>query len=117
MKPGVFLDRDGTINEEVGYLCDMEKLSLIPGAADAIKRLNNLHIPVICVSNQSGVARGYFTREFVKKVHERLEGLLAVEGAHLDGIYFCPHHPREGLPYPLPVELSLPSGPSLLRPL
>ena len=89
-------DEDGTINEEVGYLYDIERLSLIPGAAGAIKRLNNIHIPAICVSNQSGVARGYFTLESVHQVHNRLEELLAIEGAHLDGIYFCPHHPKEG---------------------
>lgn len=96
MIPGVFLDRDGTINEEVGYLYEIEKLSLIPGAALAIKRLNILGWPVVCVSNQSGVARGYYSIDAVYEIHRKLEELLAAEGAHLNGIYFCPHHPTEG---------------------
>lgn len=96
MRPGVFFDRDGTVNEEVGYLHEVEKLSLIPGAARAIRRLNILGWPVVCVSNQSGVARGYFSIDSVYKVNQKLEDLLAAEGAHFDGIYFCPHHPKEG---------------------
>jgi len=109
MRPGVFLDRDGTINKEIGYLHEIEKLSLIPGAAHAIKRLNDHHIPVICVSNQSGVARGLFTVECVHMVHKRLDELLAVDGARLDGIYFCPHHPTKGeYPYLMDCECRKP---------
>lgn len=100
MKPCVFLDRDGTINEEIGYLHDPDKLVLIPGSAQAIKRLNDLGWIVVCITNQSGVARGYYPVEAVAKVHNRLEELLAAENAYIDKIYFCPHHPTEGrLPY------------------
>lgn len=97
-RPGIFLDRDGTINEEIGYLHEPERLALIPGAAQAIKKLNDLGWAVVCVSNQAGVARGYYPIEAVDEVHKRLVDLLAAEGAHLDGIYFCPHHPTEGNP-------------------
>ncbi len=115
MKPGVFLDRDGTINKEVGYLHEAEKLSLIPGAAQAIKRLNDFGLPVVCVSNQAGVARGYYSVEAVAEVHQKLEELLAAEGAHLDGIYFCPHHPTEGRhPYRTDCQCRKP-GPGMLE--
>lgn len=96
MRPGVFLDRDGTVNEEVGYLYEAKKLTLISGAARAIRRLNVFGLPVVCVSNQSGVARGYFSIDSVYEVNQKLEKLLAAEGAYLDRIYFCPHHPTEG---------------------
>jgi D-glycero-D-manno-heptose 1,7-bisphosphate phosphatase len=99
-RPGVFLDRDGTINEEIGYLHDIEQLSLISGAAEAIRKLNISGWPVVCVSNQSGVARGFFSIDSVYEVNEKLKALLAEKGAYLDGIYFCPHHPTEGqFPY------------------
>ncbi|MGA1794356.1 MAG: D-glycero-alpha-D-manno-heptose-1,7-bisphosphate 7-phosphatase [bacterium] len=96
MRPAVFLDRDGTINEEVGYLHEVERLSLIPGAALAIKRLNDHGLLAVCISNQSGVARGYHSEDAVLAINKRLVDLLGAEGARLDGIYFCPHHPTEG---------------------
>jgi histidinol-phosphate phosphatase family protein len=92
----VFLDRDGTINEEVGYLDRLEKLRLIPGTAGAIRRLNAGGFKTVVVTNQSGVARGFFDETFVAAVHARLGELLRVEGAFLDGFYICPHHPAEG---------------------
>ncbi len=92
----VFLDRDGTINEEVGYLRDLGKLKLIPGAAAAIRRLNEAGHPVVLVTNQSGVARGYFPESLVHDAHELLADMLRKEGARLDGIYYCPHHPTAG---------------------
>ncbi|MBE0558546.1 MAG: HAD family hydrolase [Proteobacteria bacterium] len=92
----VFLDRDGTINEEVGYLDRLEKLRLIPGAAEAIRLINESGMKAIVVTNQSGVARGMFGEAFVGTVHRRLREMLAAEGASLDGLYFCPHHPTEG---------------------
>ncbi len=92
----VFLDRDGTINEEVGYLDCLEKLHLIPGAAEAIRLINESGMKAVVVTNQSGVARGIFDEAFVDTVHRRLQEMLAVEGASLDGVYFCPHHPTEG---------------------
>lgn len=111
MRPGVFLDRDGTVNEEVGYLYEVEKLSLISGAAQAIKRLNVFGWPVICISNQSGVARGYFTIDAVYEVNQKLEELLAAEGAYLDRIYFCPHHPTKGqYPYRMDCECRKPGS-------
>jgi D-glycero-D-manno-heptose 1,7-bisphosphate phosphatase len=92
----VFLDRDGTINEEAGYLDSLEKLCLIPGAADAIRLINESGMKAVVVTNQSGVARGLFTEAFVEEVHARLGEMLAEEGASLDGFYFCPHHPTAG---------------------
>jgi D-glycero-D-manno-heptose 1,7-bisphosphate phosphatase len=92
----VFLDRDGTVNEEVGYLTDLSKLRLIPGAGAAIKRLNHAGYKVILVTNQSGVARGYFPESLVHEAHACLTNMLREEGAVLDGIYYCPHHPTAG---------------------
>ena len=92
----VFLDRDGTINEEVGYLDRLEKLRLVPGAAEAIRLINRSGMKAVVVTNQSGVARGFFTEAFVDEVHSHLREMLQEEGASLDGFYFCPHHPTEG---------------------
>ena len=89
----VFLDRDGTINEDVGYLSDPEGLVLIEGAAKAIRLLNEAGVKVIVVSNQSGVGRGYYTDAHVDAVNERLKEYLGREGARVDGIYYCNHHP------------------------
>lgn len=96
MNRAVFLDRDGTVNEEVGYLKDLSRLRLIAGAGAAIKRLNNAGYKVILVTNQSGVARGYFPESMVHEAHARLTNMLREEGAVLDGIYYCPHHPTAG---------------------
>ncbi len=96
MNRAVFLDRDGTINEEVGYLTDLSRLRLIPGAGAAITRLNHAGYKVILVTNQSGVARGYFPESLVLEAHKRLTDMLEREGAVLDGIYYCPHHPTAG---------------------
>ncbi len=96
MNKAVFLDRDGTVNEEVGYLTDLSKLKLIPGAGDAIRRLNEAGLKVVLITNQSGVARGYFPEALVHEAHALLEKMLAEEKARLDGIYYCPHHPTAG---------------------
>jgi D-glycero-D-manno-heptose 1,7-bisphosphate phosphatase len=93
-RPAVFLDRDGTINEQMGYINHISRFHLLPGAAEAIQLLNDNRIPVIVVSNQSGLARGYFSRELLDAVHEKMERLLAEQGARVDGVYFCPHHPE-----------------------
>lgn len=93
-KPAVFLDRDGTINEQMGYINHICRFQLLPGAAQAIKKLNDAHIPVVVVSNQSGLARGYFPEELLVAVHEKMHKLLAEEGAVVDAIYYCPHHPE-----------------------
>jgi D-glycero-D-manno-heptose 1,7-bisphosphate phosphatase len=96
MNKAVFLDRDGTVNEEVGYLDDLGKLRLIPGAGAAIRRLNETGFTVVLVTNQSGVARGYFPESLVHDAHERLDELLKSEGARIDAVYYCPHHPKAG---------------------
>ncbi len=94
----VFLDRDGTINEEVGYVNHIERFHLLPRAGEAIRLLNQHGWKTVVVSNQSGVARGYFPESLVHQVHQKMQGLLKREGARLDGIYYCPHHPDVGVP-------------------
>ena len=94
LRPAVFLDRDGTINEQMGYINHISRFHLLPGVAEAIRRLNEARIPVIVVTNQSGLARGYFPAELLTAVHEKMVTLLAEHGAHVDGIYICPHHPE-----------------------
>lgn len=92
--PAVFLDRDGTVNEQMGYINHISRFHLLPGAAKAIRLLNDKGIPVVIVSNQSGLARGYFPVELLDEVHEKMNRLLAEEGASIDGLYYCPHHPE-----------------------
>jgi D-glycero-D-manno-heptose 1,7-bisphosphate phosphatase len=94
----VFLDRDGTINEEVGYVNHLERFVLLPRVGEAIRLLNDHGLKTVVVTNQSGVARGYFPESLVHLIHERMQAILSVEGAHLDGIYYCPHHPDAGDP-------------------
>jgi D-glycero-D-manno-heptose 1,7-bisphosphate phosphatase len=96
--PAVFLDRDGTINEEMGYINHLSRFRLLPGVAEAIRLLNQAGVPVVVVTNQSGAARGYFPPALVKEVHRRLEQELAQGGAHLDGIYTCLHGPGDDCP-------------------
>lgn len=93
----VFLDRDGTMNVEVNYLHRKEDLKLIDGTAKAVRLLNEAGYKVIVVTNQAGVARGYYTEEDVKKLHDYLNEMLAGEGAHVDAFYYCPHHPEYGI--------------------
>lgn len=88
-----FLDRDGTIIEERGDLGDPNGVTLMPGAADAVRKLKDAGLAVVLVTNQSGIARGVFTQEQFDAVQKRMLELLAASGAHLDGVYFCPHHP------------------------
>lgn len=96
-RPVVFLDRDGTINIEAGYLRRLEDLNLIEGAGEAIARLNQAGVVCVLTTNQSGAARGYYLEEHIKALHVRLTGLLAQCGAKLDYIYYCPHlSPAEG---------------------
>lgn len=93
----VFLDRDGTVNIEKEYLHRPEDLEFIPGAPEAIARLNRAGFIVIVVTNQSGVARGYFSIEDVNRLHQFMQQRLVDEGAYIDAFYLCPHHPKEGL--------------------
>lgn len=90
----VFLDRDGTVNEQMGYINHISRFHLLPRAAEAIRLLNEQNIPVVIVSNQSGLARGYFPDSLLEEVHEKMKNQLAESGAHVDGIYVCPHHPE-----------------------
>ncbi len=97
---GIFLDRDGTINEELEFISDPENVVLIPGSVDAIRQANSLGLKVFVITNQSGIARGLIKEVDLVRVHDKLVKLLNAENAHLDAIYFCPHHPDYGeLPY------------------
>ncbi|MEM0448488.1 MAG: HAD-IIIA family hydrolase [Methanomassiliicoccales archaeon] len=92
----VFIDRDDTIAKDVPYCPSPEKLELFPGVGRSIKRLNDAGFLVIMVTNQSGVARGYFSEEDLERIHDKMRRDLAEEGAHLDAIYYCPHLPEAG---------------------
>lgn len=94
--PALFLDRDGTIIEEVNYLQSPEQVRLLPGVGHAIHRINQLGVPVIVVTNQAGVARGLFTLHDVDRVHAHLAALLQSENAVVNAFYICPHHPTAG---------------------
>jgi D,D-heptose 1,7-bisphosphate phosphatase len=92
----VFLDRDGTINEEVGYMDSLEKLKIIPEAFAAIRLINQNGMKAVVITNQSGVARGLFSEEFVQTVHALIQKQLKARKAFIDAFYHCPHHPTEG---------------------
>jgi D-glycero-D-manno-heptose 1,7-bisphosphate phosphatase len=94
----VFLDRDGTIIEEVGYLDRPERVEFFPWTTDAIRVLNRAGLAVVLVSNQSGIARGFFTEAVVDDVHHRISEMLAAGGARIDAYYYCPHHPDGKVP-------------------
>ena len=93
MIQAIFFDRDGVLNEEVGYLWEVDKFKWIDGARDAIKFCNERGILTIVVTNQSGIARGMYTAENVDTLHNFMQRSLSEVGAHIDGFYFCPHHP------------------------
>jgi D-glycero-D-manno-heptose 1,7-bisphosphate phosphatase len=94
MRPAVFLDRDGTLIEERGYLDRIELLELFPWAPDAIRLLNRAGYAVVVVTNQSGIGRGMIEESFVGEVHAALDARLAAGNARIDRYYFCPHHPE-----------------------
>jgi len=91
LRRAVFLDRDGTICEEMGYVNHIDRLRIFPYAAEAIRRLNEAQIPVIIITNQSGIARGIFPESLVHQIHKKMISELASGGAWIDAIYFCPH--------------------------
>jgi histidinol-phosphate phosphatase family protein len=97
-RPAVFLDRDGTIIDDTGYVSRPEDVSLLPGAASAISRLNQAGVPVVVVSNQSGIGRGYFDTDAYERVRVTIEELLRTHGARLTATYICPHAPGVGDP-------------------
>jgi histidinol-phosphate phosphatase family protein len=92
-RPAVFLDRDGTIIDDAEYIANPDDVRLLPGAARAVGRLNALALPVVVVTNQSGIARGLLATGDYEAVRRRLDALLAAEGARIDATYMCPHHP------------------------
>jgi D-glycero-D-manno-heptose 1,7-bisphosphate phosphatase len=92
----VFLDRDGVINEEVGYLDSLDKLMIISTAYKAIKLINVSGMKSVVISNQAGVAKGFFTEEFVNIVNQHIQDALNKKGAKIDKFYYCPHHSTEG---------------------
>lgn len=92
----VFLDRDGTINEEVGYLSRLEDLKVYDNAAEAIRLMKEKGFLAIVITNQSGVARGFFGEDFIIAVHNEINERLKARGTSLDALYYCPHHPRHG---------------------
>lgn len=98
MKPAVFLDRDGTVSEEIGYVNHISRFRLLPYAVDAVRRINAAGCYAVLITNQAGVARGYFPESLIHDVHKRLAETMLAGGAHLDGIYFCLHHPTAGEP-------------------
>ena len=91
----VFLDRDGTIIEEVNYLKDPADIQLLPGAVEALRLLQERY-PLVIITNQAGIARGYFDEQQLREIHRHLEQLLADMEILLAGIYYCPHHPEAG---------------------
>lgn len=97
-RPAVMLDRDGVINREVGNLRRLEDFVLLPGAAKAIKKINQSGYYAVVASNQPVVAKGFCSLEYLLEIHKKMETLLGQKGAFLDAVYFCPHHPDKGFP-------------------
>ena len=111
----IFIDRDGTISQEIGYVNHASRYRLFPWAVDAIRLINKSGFLAVLVTNQAGVARGYFPEETIGEVHTLVKAALAAGDAHLDAIYYCPHHPSVGeAPYRLDCDCRKPR-PGLLR--
>ena len=116
LRPAVFLDRDGVLVDELDFLTDADALRLLPGAAAAVRELNQHGIPAVVVTNQSAVARGLVDERGLGVIHERLRERLAEGGAHLDAIFYCPHHPTEGhAPHRVVCDCRKPAPGLLLR--
>jgi D-glycero-D-manno-heptose 1,7-bisphosphate phosphatase len=113
--PAVFVDRDGTVNQEVGYISQVKDLMLIPGSAEAIRLINQSGRKVVVISNQSGVARGYFDEQVVETINAVLVKMLAAQNARVDGIYYCPHHPKGYPPYNIECSCRKPASGILLQ--
>jgi D-glycero-D-manno-heptose 1,7-bisphosphate phosphatase len=108
---GVFLDRDGTLNEELDYIRTPDDLHLFHGAASAVRKLNERGLTICVISNQSGVARGILTERDLVPIHRLLEQELQREGARVNRIYYCPHHPTEGIaPYNIDCDCRKPKA-------
>ena len=98
MKPAIFMDRDGTLSHEVGYVNHVSRFRLHSFAVDAVRLINQGGFLAVVVTNQAGVARGYFPESLIHEVHASLRASMEAGGARLDGVYFCPHHPSVGEP-------------------
>ncbi|MBI2524913.1 MAG: HAD family hydrolase [Candidatus Rokubacteria bacterium] len=97
-RSAVFMDRDGCLTEEMGYVNHVSRIRLLPRTAQAVRRLNHAGVPAVMVTNQSGIARGYFSEEILHAANAEMLSQLAALGGHLDGLYICTHHPEEGEP-------------------
>lgn len=97
LRPAIFLDRDGTVTDEVGYINHISRAKIYPYAPEAVRVLKSTGLPVIIVTNQSGVGRGYFTEEIVGQVHRMVQDTLQAAGTGVDAFYFCPHHPSAAI--------------------
>ena len=96
LRPAVFLDRDGTLLDELGYLADPESVRYLEGAIDAVRTLNEAGLAVVVVTNQSGIARGLLDEDLLARIHARVDADLAANGARVDAWFHCPHHPEHG---------------------
>ena len=108
-RAAVFIDRDGTLNEDIGYVSTPADLALYPWAAEAVRLINDSGLLTVVITNQSGVARGMYTEETLGAIHSRMIEELAREGARIDAVYYCPHHPEVGTaPYRIACECRKP---------
>ncbi|HWO02933.1 MAG TPA: D-glycero-beta-D-manno-heptose 1,7-bisphosphate 7-phosphatase [Blastocatellia bacterium] len=94
--PAIFIDRDGTINEDLGYISRPDDLLIYPGVAEAVRLVNKAGLKTIVVTNQSGVARGFYSEDDLREIHNRMISELQKEDARIDAVYYCPHHPDYG---------------------
>ena len=95
-RQAVFIDRDGTLNEDIGYVSRPEELVLYPWSADAVRLINDSGLLAVVITNQSGIARGMYTEKTLAEIHSRMIRELAEQGARIDAVYYCPHHPDVG---------------------
>jgi D-glycero-D-manno-heptose 1,7-bisphosphate phosphatase len=116
MRPAVFVDRDGTLLEEAGYLDRLERLVFFPFSIDAVRLLNQAKFAVVIVTNQSGIARGMYGEPFVHETHAVMRTRMEQGGAHVDGFYYCPHHPDATVPqFKLDCDCRKPAPGMLIR--
>lgn len=116
MNRAIFIDRDGTISEEVGYINHLSRFRLFPYSAAALNQLHKNGYLAIVITNQAGVARGYFSEAMVQEIHQQMKKELETSGARLDAIYYCAHHPSVGEPpYQLDCDCRKPKPGLLLR--
>jgi D-glycero-D-manno-heptose 1,7-bisphosphate phosphatase len=114
-KPAVFLDRDGTVIREVGYLNRLDRIEIFPWSIDAVRVLNRAGFLTFVVTNQAGVARGYFDEALVQETHRAIDERMRAGGARIDGYYYCPHHPDAGVgPYRMACDCRKPR-PGMIR--